>query len=67
MEKWARFAMPIAIKSRSTYLLWFPGLFKDPLFCVLPVLVEGEETRLAATLDELIGFRDELGRLHPYG
>lgn len=45
----------------------FSGPVKDPLFCVPPVLVEGEKAGLAATLDQLIRFCDELGRLHPCG
>lgn len=51
----------------STYLLGLSGPVEDPLFCVLPVLVEGEEAGLAATLDELVWLCDELGRLHPRG
>ena len=56
-----------ARQSRSTYFLGFSGPVEDPLFCVLPALVESEETGLSATLDELIWLRDELGRLHPGG
>lgn len=56
-----------ARQSRSTYLLGFSGPVEDPLFCVLPVLVEGEKASLAATFDKLIRLCDELGRLHPLG
>jgi hypothetical protein len=53
--------------SRSTYFLGFSGPLEDPFLCDLPVLVEGEEAGLTATLDELIWLCNELGRLHPRG
>lgn len=53
--------------SRSTYFLGFSGPVEDPLLCVPPILVEGEESGFTATFDELVRLRDELGRLHPRG
>lgn len=56
-----------ARQSRSTYFLGFSGPLEDPLLCILPVLVEGEEASLTATFDKLIWLCDELDRLHPCG
>lgn len=37
----------------------------NPGLCLVPSLVQGKETSLSTTLDELIGLRDELGVEHP--
>jgi hypothetical protein len=49
----------------KTHLLGFACALGDPLLGFFPSFVEGEETSLAATLDELIWLCDELGVENP--
>ena len=48
-----------------THLLGLARTLGDPGLCLVPSLVEGEKAGLAAPLDELIWFRDELGGEDP--
>lgn len=54
-------------KGRNKHLLGFASALRDPNLCLFPVLVEGEQASLPATLDELVGFCDELGGEYPAG
>ena len=54
-------------RGTRTHLDLLTGALLDPLLCGVPFLVEKEETTLSTTLDELIGFCDELGGVHPLG
>lgn len=51
----------------TTHLLRLPRTGGDPLFRLIPTLVQREQAGLATTLDQLVGLRDELGRQHPAG
>ncbi len=45
----------------ETYLLGFSSALGDPWLGLVPGLVQGEESGLSATLDELVGLCNELG------
>ena len=47
-------------------LAWLSSPLLDPLAGSLPVLVEAQETGLASSLDQLIGFTNELGAEDPF-
>ena len=51
----------------ATHLLRLPRTGSDPFFRLFPTLVQREQAGLATTLDQLVGFCDELGREHPAG
>ena len=50
---------------RETDLLVLACTLYNPLLCLFPGLVEGKETGLASSLDELIRLCDELGVVDP--
>ena len=52
---------------RKTHLLRLSCPLLDPLLCLVPCLVESEQTGLSTTLDELVRLSDELGVEHPAG
>ncbi|SRR5258706_16051768 len=57
----------LVVRGTRTHLDLLAGALLDPLLCGVPFLVEKEETTLSTTFDELIGFCDELGGVHPLG
>ena len=54
-------------RGTGTHLDLLAGALLDPLLCGVPFLVEEEEAALSTTLNELIGFCDEFGGVHPLG
>lgn len=49
----------------STHLDLFSRAIHDPLFRFWPRLVQEKKAALATSLDELVGFGDELGSKYP--
>ena len=60
-------ALLVTWRGTRTHLDLLAGALLDPFLCGVPFLVEKEETALSTTLDELIGFCDKLGGVHPLG